>query len=155
MQAPAPHPEIMSTAGYGGEAAIRGQTTFGSNLARAFSDKRGGISRPKLLFAVAGLDLVLIARAGLVTGTPEGSGAKARDDLDQSVVDGHFARHRAKPGVTGWAQANGWRGETDPLETIPTRVERDIYDIDNWPSPRDLFIIALTPLSWPTGKNAY
>ena len=48
------------------------------------------------------------------------------------VVDGYFARHKVKPGITGWAQINGWRGETDTPEKIQKRVEHDLYYIDNW-----------------------
>ena len=53
-------------------------------------------------------------------------GAKADRDLYQNVVQGYFARHRMKPGVTGWAQINGWRGETDTHEKLLRRVEHDL-----------------------------
>ena len=60
-----------------------------------------------------------------------------------------------KPGVTGWAQINGWRGETDPHEKLLRRVEHDLYYIDNWSMLFDLYIIAMTPFSLVAGKNAY
>ena len=53
-------------------------------------------------------------------------------DLYDEVVDGYFARHKVKPGITGWAQINGWRGETDTPEKIQKRVEHDLYYIENW-----------------------
>ncbi len=48
------------------------------------------------------------------------------------VVDGYFARHQVKPGVTGWAQINGWRGEVDTEQKIEKRVEYDLYYIEHW-----------------------
>ena len=62
-------------------------------------------------------------------------------------VDGYFARHRVKPGITGWAQINGWRGETDTAEKIQQRVEHDLYYIENWSVLFDLYILALTPFA--------
>ncbi|MCZ8260380.1 MAG: sugar transferase, partial [Beijerinckiaceae bacterium] len=57
--------------------------------------------------------------------------------------------------ITGWAQINGWRGETDTLEKIERRVEHDLYYIENWSLPLDLYILAMTPLSLLNTKNAY
>jgi lipopolysaccharide/colanic/teichoic acid biosynthesis glycosyltransferase len=71
------------------------------------------------------------------------------------VVDGYFARHRVKPGITGWAQINGWRGETDTREKIQRRTEHDLYYIENWSLLFDLYIIARTPLSMVQGENAF
>ncbi len=98
---------------------------------------------------------VVKGEMSIVGPRPHATGAKAADDLYQAVVDGYFARHRMKPGVTGWAQVNGWRGETDTHEKIQKRVEHDLYYIDNWSVLFDLYIIALTPISLLTGKNAY
>ena len=50
----------------------------------------------------------------------------------KEAVESYFARHRVKPGITGWAQINGWRGETDTIEKIQRRVEHDLYYIENW-----------------------
>ena len=66
-----------------------------------------------------------------------------------------FARHKVKPGITGWAQINGWRGETDTHEKIQKRVEHDLYYIDNWSVLLDLYILAKTPFALLSGENAY
>ena len=52
--------------------------------------------------------------------------AKAGNRLYQEVVAEYAARHKVKPGITGWAQVNGWRGETDTEEKIKKRVEHDL-----------------------------
>jgi len=81
--------------------------------------------------------------------------AKAGDELYGDVVDGYFARHRVKPGITGWAQINGWRGETDTREKILRRTEHDLYYIENWSLLLDLYIIARTPIAMLRGENAF
>ena len=98
---------------------------------------------------------VMRGEMSLVGPRPHATEAKAQSDLYQTVVDGYCARHRVKPGVTGWAQVNGWRGETDTHEKIQRRVEADLHYIDNWSLLFDLYIIAATPFSLLTGKNAY
>ncbi len=101
--------------------------------------------------------LINVARGqmSLVGPRPHATEAKAERDLYENVVQGYFARHRMKPGVTGWAQINGWRGETDTHEKLVRRVEHDLYYIDNWSVFLDLYIIAMTPISLIMGKNAY
>jgi Undecaprenyl-phosphate glucose phosphotransferase len=91
----------------------------------------------------------------LVGPRPHAVHARAADRLYDEVVDGYFARHRVKPGITGWAQINGWRGETDTSEKIQKRVEHDLQYIENWSVWFDLYILAATPLSLLRGKNAY
>ncbi len=81
--------------------------------------------------------------------------AKASNRLYDEVVDGYFARHRVKPGITGWAQVNGWRGETDTEEKIQQRVQHDLYYIENWSVWLDLKILARTPFSLLSTRNAY
>ena len=91
----------------------------------------------------------------LVGPRPHALKAKAEEKLYAEVVDGYFARHRVKPGVTGWAQINGWRGETDTEEKIQRRVEHDLYYIENWSVLFDLYILLMTPYALLKGENAY
>lgn len=71
------------------------------------------------------------------------------------VVESYAARHRVKPGVTGWAQVNGWRGETDTAEKMSNRVEHDLYYVENWSLAFDLKILVLTFLTVLKGDNAH
>ncbi|MCA0407415.1 MAG: sugar transferase, partial [Proteobacteria bacterium] len=68
---------------------------------------------------------------------------------------GYYARHRMKPGITGWAQINGWRGETDTAEKLERRVEYDLHYIENWSLLLDIYILAMTPVSLLNTENAY
>ena len=90
--------------------------------------------------------MVFKGNLSLVGPRPHAVNAKAEARLYDEAVDGYFARHRVKPGITGWAQINGWRGETDTHEKIQKRVEHDLYYIENWSVLFDLFILARTPL---------
>ena len=63
-------------------------------------------------------------------------------------------RHNIKPGITGWAQVNGWRGATDTEEKIQARVEHDLHYIDNWSMGLDVYILALTVVSPKSFRNA-
>ena len=98
---------------------------------------------------------VLKGELSLVGPRPHALQAKAADRLYHDVVDGYFARHKVKPGITGWAQINGWRGETDTPEKIQKRVEHDLYYIDNWSVFLDLYILLKTPFALLRGENAY
>ncbi len=70
-------------------------------------------------------------------------------------VKHYMQRHRVKPGITGWAQINGFRGETDTLEKMSKRVEYDLYYIENWSLGLDLKIILLTIFKGFINENAY
>ncbi len=98
---------------------------------------------------------VLGGSLSLVGPRPHALQAKAADRLYDELVDDYFARHKVKPGITGWAQINGWRGETDTAEKIEKRVEHDLYYIENWSMLLDLYILAKTPTSLLNGENAY
>ncbi|HEX7774912.1 MAG TPA: undecaprenyl-phosphate glucose phosphotransferase [Parvibaculum sp.] len=98
---------------------------------------------------------VLKGDMSIVGPRPHAILAKAGDELYGDVVDGYFARHRVKPGITGWAQVNGWRGETDTREKILRRTEHDLYYIENWSLLLDLYIILRTPLAMLRGENAF
>ena len=98
---------------------------------------------------------VLKGDLSLVGPRPHALQAKAANTLYDQVVDGYFARHRVKPGITGWAQINGWRGETDTSEKIQRRVEHDLYYIENWSVLFDLQILLTTPFALLNTENAY
>jgi Undecaprenyl-phosphate glucose phosphotransferase len=100
-------------------------------------------------------NVVFKGNLSLVGPRPHAVHAKAVDRLYDEAVDGYFARHRVKPGITGWAQINGWRGETDNDEKIQRRVEHDLYYIENWSVLFDLYILAMTPFALLKTENAY
>ena len=98
---------------------------------------------------------VLFGDLSLVGPRPHALQAKAGTELYDAVVDGYFARHKVKPGITGWAQINGWRGETDTPEKIRMRVEHDLYYIENWSVFLDLYILLKTPFALLKTDSAY
>ena len=98
---------------------------------------------------------VLLGDLSLVGPRPHALQAKAGAQLYDEAVDGYFARHKVKPGITGWAQINGWRGETDTREKIQKRVEHDLFYIENWSVFFDLYILFATPFSLLSHENAY
>ncbi len=115
----------------------------------------GRIIRKTSLDELPQLFNVLLGTLSLVGPRPHALQAKAADRLYHEVVDGYFARHKVKPGITGWAQINGWRGETDTSEKIQKRVEHDLYYIENWSLFFDIYILARTPMSLFQSENAY
>jgi Undecaprenyl-phosphate glucose phosphotransferase len=100
-------------------------------------------------------DVVFTGNLSLVGPRPHAIHAKAQEHLYDEAVDGYFARHRVKPGITGWAQINGWRGETDSKEKIQRRVEHDLYYIENWSLLFDLYIVLRTPFALLRTESAY
>ena len=101
-------------------------------------------------------NVVFKSNLSLVGPRPHAVQGKLQSRLFDEAVDGYFARHRVKPGITGWAQINGWRGEIDSEEKIQKRVEFDLYYIENWSVLFDLYILFKTPLALVTKKeNAY
>ena len=100
-------------------------------------------------------NVVFNGNLSLVGPRPHAVNAKAEARLYAEAVDGYFARHRVKPGITGWAQINGWRGETDTHEKIQCRVEHDLYYIENWSVLLDLYIVIRTPIVLLNTENAY
>ncbi len=81
--------------------------------------------------------------------------ALAHNEEYKDQIDAYMQRHKVKPGITGWAQINGCRGETDTLEKMKKRVEYDHYYIENWSLWFDLKIIFLTMSRGFTHQNAY
>ncbi|SAK81241.1 sugar transferase [Caballeronia pedi] len=81
--------------------------------------------------------------------------ALEHDDLYQKVVSGYIHRYRVKPGITGWAQVNGFRGETDRIEKMEARVAHDLYYLGNWSFALDMRIIMATIFKGMRNSNAY
>ena len=81
--------------------------------------------------------------------------AVAHNEEYRKLVPKYMQRHMVKPGITGWAQVNGWRGETDRLEKMQKRVEFDLFYINHWSLWMDIKIIVLTAFIWPFSKNAW
>jgi Undecaprenyl-phosphate glucose phosphotransferase len=101
-------------------------------------------------------NVVFKSNLSLVGPRPHAVQGKLQSRLFDEAVDGYFARHRVKPGITGWAQINGWRGEIDNEEKIQKRVEFDLYYIENWSVLFDLYILLKTPLALMTkSEGAY
>ncbi|MCW2273601.1 Undecaprenyl-phosphate glucose phosphotransferase [Rhodoblastus acidophilus] len=98
---------------------------------------------------------VLRGDLSLVGPRPHALKGAAAGRAYEQVVDNYFARHRVKPGITGWAQINGWRGETDTFEKIEQRVAHDLHYIENWSLWFDVGILLKTPWVVLTGKNAF
>ena len=98
---------------------------------------------------------VLFGDMSLVGPRPHALNTKAAGRLFEDVVDDYASRHRVKPGITGWAQVNGWRGETDTVEKIEKRVEYDLYYIENWSIGFDVEIMLRTLYIVVSDRNAY
>jgi lipopolysaccharide/colanic/teichoic acid biosynthesis glycosyltransferase len=95
---------------------------------------------------------VLIGNMSIVGPRPH---ATAHNAMFEGRILPFSRRHNIKPGITGWAQVNGHRGETDTLEKMQRRVEHDLYYIDNWSFLLDLKIVLLTLFSKRAYMNAY
>jgi len=98
---------------------------------------------------------VLQGRLSVVGPRPHALQAKADNRLYYDAVEGYFARHKVKPGITGWAQINGWRGETDTVDKIMQRVQFDLHYIENWSILLDIYIVLMTPIRLLNSENAY
>lgn len=118
-------------------------TRFGSFLRRSSLDEL-----PQLFNVLQG-------NMSLVGPRPHALEAKAAGQLYQDAVGEYAARHRVKPGLTGWAQVNGWRGETDTHEKIVKRVEHDLFYIEHWSIGLDIRILLRTAIVLFNQKNAY
>ncbi|CBG88932.1 undecaprenyl-phosphate glucose phosphotransferase [Citrobacter rodentium] len=81
--------------------------------------------------------------------------AVAHNEQYRQLIEGYMLRHKVKPGITGWAQINGWRGETDTLEKMEKRVEFDLEYIREWSIWFDIKIVFLTIFKGFVNKAAY
>ena len=95
---------------------------------------------------------VLQGRMSIVGPRPH---AVLHNEEYRSQISGYMLRHKIKPGITGWAQVNGWRGETDTLDKMEERVRFDLEYIQNWSVWLDVKIILMTVVQVFSGKNAY
>ena len=130
----------------GGERTIRGDP----RVTRA-----GRILRAVSLDELPQLINVLTGEMSLVGPRPHPTAMRVGDRLYGDAVDEYAQRHRVKPGITGWAQINGFRGEVDTLEKGRARVVYDLEYIERWSFWLDLKILVLTlPAVW-SRRNAY
>jgi len=98
---------------------------------------------------------VLAGSMSLVGPRPHATATKAANVLFEDAVQEYVARHRVKPGITGLAQVNGYRGETDTIEKIQRRVEYDLEYIENWSLWLDLSILLRTLPAVLSAEAAY
>ncbi|MFS2224583.1 undecaprenyl-phosphate glucose phosphotransferase [Pantoea sp. B65] len=119
-------------------------------------DKRltpiGGFLRKTSLDELPQFFNVLFGDMSIVGPRPH---AVAHNEQYRSMIKGYMLRHKVKPGITGWAQINGWRGETDTLEKMEKRIEFDLEYIRQWSIYFDLHIIFLTIFKGFISKTAY
>jgi putative colanic acid biosynthesis UDP-glucose lipid carrier transferase len=95
---------------------------------------------------------VLQGRMSIVGPRPH---AVAHNEMYRKLIKGYMQRHKVSPGITGWAQVNGLRGETSTLEKMKARIDYDLDYLRNWSLGLDLFIIAKTAWVVLHRKNAY
>lgn len=95
---------------------------------------------------------VLQGRMSIVGPRPH---AVAHNELYRKLIRGYMLRHKVKPGITGWAQVNGLRGETETVEKMKARIDYDLDYLRNWTLPFDLYIIAKTVGVVLKSNNAY
>jgi Undecaprenyl-phosphate glucose phosphotransferase len=130
---------------------------FGHELTRA-ADPRvtrvGRFLRMTSLDELPQLINVLRGEMSLVGPRPHPLAANAAGILYDRAISEYPIRHRVKPGMTGWAQVNGWRGETTTIEQIRRRVEHDLYYIENWSPTFDLLILGRTVFAVLSRTNA-
>jgi putative colanic acid biosynthesis UDP-glucose lipid carrier transferase len=81
--------------------------------------------------------------------------AIAHNEAYRGLIQGYMLRHKVKPGITGWAQVNGWRGETDTLDKMQSRIEHDLAYVRDWSLALDLQILASTLRAVLSRRNAY
>jgi putative colanic acid biosynthesis UDP-glucose lipid carrier transferase len=95
---------------------------------------------------------VLQGRMSLVGPRPH---AVAHNELYRKLIMGYMQRHKVRPGLTGWAQVNGFRGETQSVEKMKARIDHDLDYLRNWSLRLDLYIIAKTAWIVLKGENAH
>ncbi len=115
----------------------------------------GGILRKTSLDELPQLFNVVRGDMSLVGPRPHPVSMRTGNLLGHEIVEDYAHRHRVKPGITGWAQVNGYRGATDTRDKLAKRVEFDLYYIDNWSVLFDMRILLMTVAQVLTMKNAF
>jgi Undecaprenyl-phosphate glucose phosphotransferase len=98
---------------------------------------------------------VIKGEMSMIGPRPHAPSTRAGDRLFGDVVKTYAARHKVKPGITGWAQVSGWRGETDTEEKLLKRLEHDLFYIENWSIMMDFYILLRTVSTLPFHRHAY
>jgi Undecaprenyl-phosphate glucose phosphotransferase len=98
---------------------------------------------------------VLEGGMSIVGPRPHAVNAKAGGTLYGDVIAEYAVRHKVKPGITGWAQVNGWRGNTETEQDLLGRVQHDLYYIEHWSILLDAIIVARTAWAVIKGENSY
>lgn len=112
--------------------------------------RRWSIDELPQLFNVIGGSLSLVGPRPHVL-----NAVSSQQQAFEAIVDGYAARHKVRPGVTGWAQIHGWRGEIKDPDALKRRVEYDLYYIENWSFWLDMKILFLTPFKLADSQGAY
>jgi lipopolysaccharide/colanic/teichoic acid biosynthesis glycosyltransferase len=128
-------------------AVIRQATRNDARITRI-----GGVLRRTNLDELPQLINVLAGHMSLVGPRPH---ALAHNSEFEQKIRLYAKRHNVKPGITGWSQINGYRGETETLDKMEKRVEFDLFYIDNWSILLDISILYLTIFSIKSFQNAY
>ena len=79
----------------------------------------------------------------------------AHNEQYRQLIRGYMVRHKVQPGLTGWAQVNGWRGETDTIDKMQKRIQFDLEYLRHWSVWFDFYILARTLMIVISTKNAY
>lgn len=129
----------------------------GTNFTQAVKNdprvtKFGGILRKTNIDELPQLINVLLGEMSLVGPRPH---PIALNEKFEDKLSPLFRRHNVKPGLTGWAQVNGCRGETDTIEKMQSRLRYDLYYVDHWSFLFDMQIIMMTLVSKKAYSNAY
>jgi Undecaprenyl-phosphate glucose phosphotransferase len=115
----------------------------------------GGFIRRTSLDELPQFFNVLKGDMSIVGPRPHAPSTRAGGRLFSDVVSSYASRHRVKPGITGWAQVHGWRGETNTEDQLVRRLEHDLYYIENWSLLLDLYIIIRTAFLTVLDRHAY
>jgi Undecaprenyl-phosphate glucose phosphotransferase len=115
----------------------------------------GAVLRRRSLDELPQLINVLRGEMSLVGPRPHALKASVSGELYDRIVADYAERHKMKPGLTGWAQVNGWRGDTDTREKLEKRVEHDLHYIQHWSLWLDLWILLRTLRVLVRDENAY